>query len=394
MAAATAAPVNRGARRDNSGDPGPALLRARENDSTGPERADSLRTRPAAPVTLRLPSLAGINPRIVRDPGLSPDTLNTIIAIFDHGILPYVERRDDDSAGDYLARACSAFDTRWKALPHTCGFRACTADDKPVLAAILHYPDQSGVRVDAQKLDRDLVAYDRRLARRIFSDIEEITNLGMWSLGPRTLCDVGMMTWFHDDPAAFFDDILGSAKYNLKKGDKRSDFRLLFDYFKNEVVLTPGTLRRLYGRHHTLAQSITDAERDALIERAPRKLRTVLHSLREISAQAVDRKALRFDELSIDDDGDSYGMWHTPAFIIDTAAASHYQRDVTGELLDDIVREAYESGIDFAPDACVALRPTKASMANFAAVLVAFERTTTVVEDVCSVLTRYQERAK
>lgn len=393
MAAAIAAPSDRGACRDTRGDSGPDFRGAREVDSAGPQRATSVRTRPVAPVGLRLPSLSGITPRIARNPGITPATLETIVALFDHGILPYVERRDEDSAAEYLARACGAFDERWKALPHSCAFRACSDNDKPILAAVMHYPDQNGVRVDAQALDRDIAAYDRRLARRIFADIEEAANLGMWTLGPRTLVDVGMMSWFHDDAAAFYDGILESATYNLKN-DKRSTYRVLLDYLKSEVVLTPGAFRNIFGRHHTLAAPISDAERDHLINRAPRKLRPVLHTLREICAGAVDRKGLKFDTLALDDSDEYYGMWHTPAFIVDTAVSNKYRRDVTGELLDDIVRECYESGIDFAPDACVALRPTKASMANFAAVLVAFERTTSLVEDITSVVNRYQERAK
>jgi hypothetical protein len=346
-------------------------------------------------LTLPSISLAGVPSTIQENALISEITMPAIHGLFEANILPYIERIDSESAMAYLSRACRAFDVRWSGLNVTCNFELVNYGNhgdqlqRFGLGAVFYQEYGTSEELSASALDREIAAFDRGLARRIFVDIEKAIDYGSLVLMPRDLLGIGIDTWFLGDVREFFANIVDNSQ-RPGEPEPEVDFAEIRKVIRMQELLTPGKMRQLVGRHHYRATMPNENERDVLIAEAPRHLRYALQRIVTICAEAEGPRP-DVPPAYLVDEGDTTNL-AIPAVVIDTSQPSVGYEAVGTEAVRDFYDSAANSGIDFPPACIFPLRPGRKHMLAFAEHLAARDRAARAFIDLQSVILEFERK--
>src|ERR1700681_40720 len=382
---------------------------------TRPHRSASDVVRPAAPVAPTLASgsaflgahhkldLSGIPATLLVGTPLGEARERTYTALFDHGILPSVDVREDDTVAAVIERALKALAQQYDGVPFGLHLtpldrlRFDELDDLDVKQAVLKQNpicaivqvDDGWTNVDAVEYEAGAPAVDREACGALFERLRRATHFTFEAVTPGWSQDIAEWLLFSCEPSEWWEEKRGEIAAEIGHEPTGLELRR---YVRENEIRTPGYVKRELGAHHaraTRTRNLLSHERIiARLAGAPKPLRTATTAFlteiaklekinRQLRAAQTDNEAavLRgFGSIS-----------PTPGLIIETNG-----NGLVTEILNDSWQYASQDN-GFSPNLCVLLDSSARSCKRLKRTLDAVSAATDAVIAIIDTLTTYEQ---
>jgi hypothetical protein len=355
-----------------------------------PERPVGSSGNSAAPLNFAPPKLTGI-PTIIGAPSIvTHDTRDAVMALFASDILPVPERVEHENLEHIIKHSLLAFNNRWSAIPYTLTFLLQERTRGRALVATFESPEHVAI-IDAEPLDQSLCAYNRKLARAMFDEIERCCSFGTHLVMPKDIYGIAEFMWFNGSADEFYANIDDWSEIEIDETNRGMHIR---KFLRENERLTPGALRNAIGRHYFRAPKLTKRERRQLIANAPKALRRTLTTIEDacasLSSLPNPKKLKLHDALGLGDPLDEHSPMPRPSIVFDTSRPwPNVYRNFVNELIDDMDNQVLEMGEDYCPVLAFTIDETPASLDKLRTTLVALDRTWTALRTISNAIDEF-----